>query len=81
IGSLYAAQLYAAILQQNPSVEEEIVKGNNQTILNWLQQHIYKSGRYYTSEELCTKVTGQPLNSQFFINYATKKYAGIYETF
>jgi len=81
IGSLYAAQLYAAILQQNPSVEEAIANGNNQTILNWLQQQIYKSGRYHTSEELCSKVTGEPLNSQFFINYATKKYTGIYETF
>jgi len=81
IGSLYAAQLYAAILQQNPSVEEAIANGNNQTILNWLQQQIYKSGRYHTSEELCSKVTGEPLNSQFFINYATKKYSGIYETF
>jgi carboxypeptidase Taq len=80
IGSLYAAQLYAAILQQKPSVLEEIATGNNLTILNWLQQHIYKFGRYYTSEDLCRKATSQTLNSQFFMDYATKKYSGIYET-
>ncbi len=79
-GSLYAAQMYAAIVQQNPSVEQEIAMGNNQIVLNWLQQHIYKFGRYYTSEELCSRATGQALNSSFFINYATKKYSGIYET-
>ncbi len=80
IGSLYAAQLYAAILEQNPSVEEEIAKGNTETIFAWLQQHIYKSGRYSTSEVLCSNATGEPLNSRFFIDYATKKYSGIYET-
>ncbi len=80
IGSLYAAQLYAAILEQNPSVEEEIAKGKTETIFAWLQQHIYKSGRYSTSEVLCSNATGEPLNSHFFIDYATKKYSSIYET-
>ena len=80
IGSLYAAQFYAAILQQNPLLQQEISIGNQQPLLSWLQQHIYKCGRYYTSEELCKEATGQPLNSNFFINYATRKYAGIYET-
>ena len=80
IGSLYAAQLYAAILAQVPSVEQELASGNSKFVHGWLQQHIYNAGRYYTSEELCAKVTGQPLNSDFFINYATKKFSGIYET-
>jgi carboxypeptidase Taq len=80
IGSLYAAQLYATILQQNLSIEAELAAGSNQTIFSWLQQHIYKTGRYYTSEQLCSNATGDSLNSSFFINYATKKYSSIYET-
>lgn len=80
IGSLYAAQLHAAILVQNPSIEKEISSGQNQPLVNWLKQHIYKTGRYYTSEELCIAATGEPLNSNFFIKYATQKYAGIYGT-
>ena len=80
IGSLYAAQLRAAILLQNPSTEKEISSGQYQPLLNWLKQHIYKTGRYYTSEELCKAVTGEPLNCNFFIEYASKKYAGIYRT-
>ena len=81
IGSLYAAQFYAAIEQQNPSIQEALTVGNNKPVLEWLQQHIYKFGRYYTSSELCQKATGSPLDSSFFINYASKKYQGIYETF
>lgn len=80
IGSLYAAQLYATILQQNGSIEAELAAGNNQSIFSWLQQHIYKTGRYYTSGQLCSNATGDSLNSSFFINYANKKYASIYET-
>jgi carboxypeptidase Taq len=80
LGSLYAAQLYAAFSKQNMSVEEEIAAGNNSVLLQWLQKNIYPYGRYYTSEELCQKATGETLNSTHFINYATKKYAAIYKT-
>ena len=81
IGSLYAAQFYAAIQQHNPSLEEQLAVGNNEPVLKWLQQHIYKSGRYYNSGELCKLATGNLLNSRFFMEYASKKYQGVYETF
>jgi carboxypeptidase Taq len=79
LGSLYAAQLYAAIESQNTSVNSEIENGNNKTTLLWLNENIHQFGRQYSSEELCKKATGENLNSQFFINYATKKYAAIYQ--
>ncbi|GAB2834231.1 carboxypeptidase M32 [Ferruginibacter profundus] len=80
LGSLYAAQLYAAISRENDSLEKEIADGNNATLLNWLKKNIYPYGRYHTSEELCKKATGETLNSTHFINYATKKYSDIYNT-
>ena len=80
IGSLYAAQVYAAIGAKNSSLSNDVASGNLSVILQWLQQHIYKYGRYYNSEELCEKATGQRLNSQHFINYATAKYKKIYGT-
>lgn len=79
IGSLYAAQFYAAIQQENPSIEQELAAGDNTSILRWLQQHIYQYGRLYTSGELCKKATGNALNSSYFVNYANNKYRGIYE--
>lgn len=78
MGSLYAAQLYAAILQQNLSVEQEIANGSTQSVLQWLRQQIHAHGRYYTSEDLCIKATGKPLDAAYFINYATKKYNVVY---
>ncbi|MEO8768606.1 MAG: carboxypeptidase M32 [Ferruginibacter sp.] len=79
VGSLYAAQMYAAILKDNPLLVTDISSGKNDGILQWLQQHIYNYGRYYTSEELCKKATGETLNSQYFIDYVTKKYSDIYK--
>ncbi|MDO9373178.1 MAG: carboxypeptidase M32 [Bacteroidota bacterium] len=78
LGSIYAAQFYAAIQRQNPSLEEEIARGKNDAILDWLKTNIYPHGRFYTSGELCYNVTGEKLNSKYFIDYATSKFTNIY---
>ncbi len=78
LGSLYAAQMYATISNQNPFLEKELALGNNAGLLQWLRQQIHQHGRYYTSEELCNKATGEILNSDYFMNYANKKYNDIY---
>jgi carboxypeptidase Taq len=78
LGSLYAAQLYAAILTKNSSIEKEIEAGNTLPILDWLRNNIHKHGRYHTSEDLCKQATGEVLNSSHFITCVTKKYTDIY---
>jgi carboxypeptidase Taq len=78
-GSLYAAQFFEHIRKQNPQIDLELKAGNSKSILQWLQQHIYPFGRYYTSAELCSHATGETLNSRYFINYATRKFSDIYQ--
>jgi carboxypeptidase Taq len=78
IGSLYAAQFYSSIEKANPNLYENMLAGDTRAIFKWLQQHIYPFGRYYGSEALCRKATGESLNSQYFIDYATKKFSDIY---
>ena len=78
LGSMYAAQLYAAIERESPSIEEEIAGGYNTSILSWLKENIYQHGRYYPSEELCRKATGEVLQPKYFIDYVTRKFANIY---
>jgi carboxypeptidase Taq len=80
-GSLYAAQLYAAACQQTPGLEAQIGQGNTSGLLQWLNKNIYAYGRLYTSEELCKKATGQYLNAQYFIDYATAKYQNAYSSY
>ena len=78
VGSLYAAQFYFTINKHIPNVEEEIAEGNNFPVLQWLQKNVYEHGRYYNSQNLCKKATGENLNVKYFIDYATKKFINIY---
>lgn len=78
LGSLYAAQFFTAAQQQIPGLIEQITKGDYKQLLTWLRDEIHHHGRYYTSNELCAKVTGEPLAFRYFLDYATKKYHHIY---
>ncbi len=78
LGSLYAAQFYRTAGQQIPALAETIQKGDIVPLLQWLRTHVHQYGRRYTSEQLCRNITGEPLNSSYFLEYATDKYRGIY---
>ncbi len=78
LGSFYAAQFFRAAQQQLPGLDKQIAEGQYTTLLAWLREQIHQYGRFYTSNELCEKVTGQQLDFQYFLQYATEKYKGIY---
>jgi len=46
--------------------------------LHWLRDNIHQYGRKYTSEELCSKITGKPLDIAEFMAYLLHKYTRIY---
>ncbi len=78
LGSFYAAQFFHQAEQDIPGLRQEIEAGNNANLLKWLRTNIHQHGRHYTSQELCAKVTGEPLNFKYFMDYARKKFKGIY---
>jgi carboxypeptidase Taq len=79
IGSLYAAQMWNAIQFSHADVAEQLRIGNSTHIFSWLKNNIYPWGRFYDSNELCKKATGEVLNSGHFIKYANEKYKTIYK--
>ena len=78
LGSFYAAQFYQQAEKDIPNLTAEIEAGNTQSLLDWLRTNIHQHGRFYTAEQLCTKVTGEPLNFKYFMDYAKEKYSNIY---
>ncbi|MGO4290076.1 carboxypeptidase M32 [Chitinophaga sp. RAB17] len=78
LGSFYAAQFFTAAQKQVPGLDSSIATGNYQPLLEWLRHNIHPFGRFYTSNELCEKVTGKQLVFGDFLEYAKKKYGGIY---
>lgn len=79
LGSFYAAQYYDKAATEIENMEEQLAQGDYSQVLSWLRRNIHKHGRRYTSDELCHKVTGSGLDFKSFMNYATKKYSGIYD--
>ena len=77
LGSFYAAQLYATASREIP-LEEQIRKGQFQPLLTWLRNAVHQHGRKYPSEELCLKISGKALNTEYFLTYLLDKYRNIY---
>ncbi len=78
LGSLYAAQFYDAARVQIPSLTQELAQGHTLSLLQWLRTQIHSKGKMYTSEELCKRITGKPLDAGFFVSYLLQKYQPIY---
>lgn len=74
LGSFYAAQFWEQAKTDIPGLENYIAdEGNTNLLLNWLRKSIHNVGRYYTSDELCNKVTGKNLDSTIFLKYLKQK--------
>lgn len=79
LGSFYAAQFYAQASKDIPKLEKQIKAGNTTVLLDWLREKIHRHGRRYEAEELCNMITGEPLNVKYFMDYASAKYADVYD--
>jgi carboxypeptidase Taq len=79
LGSFYAAQFFGAAKKKVPNLTVAITKGDYKPLLSWLRTCIYAHGRRFTSQQLCETITGEPLNIQYFLQYALDKYKLIYE--
>jgi len=78
LGSFYAAQFFATAQKNIPDLPASITNGNFKPLLDWLRISVHAHGRRFTSEELCGRISGEPLNIDHFIRYATNKYKDIY---
>jgi len=79
LGSFYAAQFFHQASKDIPRLKQKISQGNNSQLLTWLRENVHQHGRKYTADQLCKKITGESLNVKYFMDYAKKKYKGIYK--
>ncbi len=74
LGTLNAAQLFAAALRQVPGLEADLQQANYAPLLRWLQDNIHRHGRRYSPGELIQRATGEPLRATYFLDYLKAKY-------
>lgn len=77
IGSAIGAQIYA-YMKKTTDIEEWILNGNFKKIKNYLRDNFHQYGAIYNTNELLQKVTGEPFNPQYYIDYLKEKYTQIY---
>ena len=73
-GNLYSAQFFSAMKKDIPDIDKKMAKGDFLEIKNWLNKKIHTHGKTYKAGELVEKVTGERLNSRYFIEYLKEKY-------
>lgn len=78
LGNLYAAQFWAQIQQQLPSLDERMAAGDFGELLGWLRGEIHQHGRRFPAPDLCQRVTGKPLSALPFMRYLEAKVGAVY---
>jgi carboxypeptidase Taq len=78
IGNVLSAQLFAAAVRANPSVPDDIRRGEFGALHGWLREHVYRHGSKFTADELIRRTTGSGLSVEPYLDYLWSKYQPLY---
>ncbi|MCF0143007.1 MAG: carboxypeptidase M32 [Parasporobacterium sp.] len=77
LGSAYGAQIIKA-MEKDFDVFGEVAKGHLTPVADWLEEKAFQCACVLDPKEWMEKVTGEPFNVQYFIDYLKEKYSKIY---
>ncbi len=78
LGSMIAAQLYAAAEIDIPNLANNIEEGNFERLRSWLNENIWCHGKRYLTKELIRRATGKDPAPDDYVVYLNNKYTEIY---
>ncbi len=81
IGNVLAAQLWAAVRAELPTLDDEIARGEYGSLRAWLRERIHRHGRTLTPSELIEQAVGGPLDPGPMLDHLTAKYGALYELY
>ncbi|ELY87244.1 carboxypeptidase M32 [Natrialba taiwanensis] len=79
LGSVLAAQLYAAAEDDRGEFNEQIREGEFSGLNGWLRENIHRHGKRYTTPELIERATGDELGADPFLAHVKSKYSDLYD--
>lgn len=74
LGAMMAAQQWAAMERALPDARAGIAKGDFSAVNAWRRDNIWSQGARWSTPELMTRATGEPLNPDYFIAHLKKRY-------
>jgi len=74
LGAMYAAQYFATLRRLHPDLDARIASGDLAPVWNWLDANIWSQASRWTTDELVTRATGEPLNAAHFRAHLESRY-------
>lgn len=78
LGNLYSAQFFNTAKQQIADLDSNIARGQLLPLKTWLNKEIHWVGKSETADTIVRRVTGEPLNATYFVDYLWRKYGEIF---
>ena len=78
MGNLIGGQMWACLQQDIPNTDELMVEGKFRPILDWLIEKVYAKAKLKQPRDLVIDVTGQPMQPDAWLAYATNRYRKLY---
>ncbi len=78
LGTVYAAQLEAALRRDVPDLDRRMAGGDFSQPLRWMREQIHAHGKLYRPKELIARATGRPPSTAAYVDYLVGKYSAIY---
>ncbi|MGE4253194.1 MAG: carboxypeptidase M32 [Parvibaculaceae bacterium] len=74
LGALTAAQLWAALERDQPSVREDLRNGRFVGLNDWRRDHVWSQASLWSTPELLERATGKRLKADYFIRHLQRRY-------
>jgi len=74
LGSLIAAQLFAAATKAHPQIENQLKQGDFTTLFSWLNKHVHSRASSVSPTTLIQDATGGPLDSSYYLKHISERY-------
>lgn len=74
LGNLNAAQLMHQARKEHPTLDDELSRGQYQTLLTWLRQKVHQPGSIYRPPELMQRVTGETTGIRHHLEHLRSKF-------
>ncbi len=74
LGAMIAAQQWAALEKDVPEAREQMRRGDFAAINGWRADRIWSQGSRWSTPELITRATGEPLNADHFKAHLKQRY-------
>ena len=74
LGAMMAAQQWDALERANASARDDLRHGRFEAINAWRRDNIWTQGSRWSTPELMTRATGEPLDAKYFIAHLERRY-------